>query len=116
MIVEDNELNMKLFNDLLRANGYSTLPMRNGYEALDALKEHRPDLIIMDIQLPEISGLEVTKWLKEDDSLKSIPVVAVTAFAMKGDEEVIRQGGCEAYISKPISVTSFLETVRRFIG
>jgi two-component system cell cycle response regulator DivK len=66
--------------------------------------------------LPEVSGLEVTKWLKEDDSLKAIPVVAVTAFAMKGDEEVIRQGGCEAYISKPISVTSFLETVRRFIG
>jgi two-component system cell cycle response regulator DivK len=85
-------------------------------EALDIAREHRPDLILMDIQLPEVSGLEVTKWLKEDDALKSIPVVAVTAFAMKGDEEVIRQGGCEAYISKPISVTSFLETVRRFVG
>jgi len=85
-------------------------------EALDIAREHRPDLILMDIQLPEVSGLEVTKWLKEDDSLRAIPVVAVTAFAMKGDEEVIRQGGCEAYISKPISVTSFLETVRRFLG
>jgi two-component system cell cycle response regulator DivK len=85
-------------------------------EALDIAREHRPDLILMDIQLPEVSGLEVTKWLKEDESLKAIPVVAVTAFAMKGDEEVIRQGGCEAYISKPISVTGFLETVRRFVG
>ena len=78
MIVEDNELNMKLFNDLLRANGYSTMPMRNGYDALDALQEHRPDLIIMDIQLPEISGLEVTKRIKQDDKLRSIPVIAVT--------------------------------------
>ena len=85
-------------------------------EALDIAREHHPDLILMDIQLPEVSGLEVTKWLKEDDTLRSIPVVAVTAFAMKGDEEIIRQGGCEAYISKPISVTSFLETVRRFLG
>jgi two-component system cell cycle response regulator DivK len=85
-------------------------------EALDIAREHHPDLILMDIQLPEVSGLEVTKWLKEDDTLKAIPVVAVTAFAMKGDEEVIRQGGCEAYISKPISVVSFLDTVRRFIG
>jgi two-component system cell cycle response regulator DivK len=70
----------------------------------------------MDIQLPEVSGLEVTKWLKEDETLRSIPVVAVTAFAMKGDEEVIRDGGCEAYISKPISVANFLETVRKFLG
>jgi two-component system, cell cycle response regulator DivK len=116
MIVEDNELNMKLFNDLLRANGYVTLPMRNGYEALDALKEHRPDLIIMDIQLPEISGLEVTKRIKQDEALKAIPVIAVTAFAMKGDEERIRQGGCEGYLSKPISVASFIQTVRSFVG
>ena len=70
----------------------------------------------MDIQLPEVSGLVVTKWIKEDDELKSIPVIAVTAFAMKGDEEKIRQGGCEAYIAKPISVTYFLETIRRFLG
>ena len=70
----------------------------------------------MDIQLPEVSGLEVTKWLKEDDDLKSIPVVAVTAFAMKGDEEKIREGGCEAYIAKPISVSSFLQTVERFLA
>ena len=116
LIVEDNELNMKLFHDLLEVHGYETLQTKDGREALDLARKHVPDLILMDIQLPEVSGLEVTKWLKEDDSLKTIPVVAVTAFAMKGDEEVIRQGGCEAYISKPISVTSFLETVRRFIG
>ena len=116
LIVEDNELNMKLFHDLLDAHGYNILQTKDGMEALDIAREHHPDLILMDIQLPEVSGLEVTKWLKEDDSLKAIPVVAVTAFAMKGDEEVIRQGGCEAYISKPISVTNFLDTVRRFIG
>src|SRR6195952_1681303 len=116
LIVEDNELNMKLFHDLLDAHGYNILQTKDGMEALDIARKHHPDLILMDIQLPEVSGLEVTKWLKEDDSLKAIPVVAVTAFAMKGDEEVIRQGGCEAYISKPISVTSFLETFRRFIG
>lgn len=115
LIVEDNELNMKLFHDLLDAHGYETLQTRDGIEALEIARTTRPDLILMDIQLPEVSGLEVTKWIKEDDNLRSIPVVAVTAFAMKGDEEKIREGGCEAYISKPISVTQFLETVQRFL-
>ena len=116
LIVEDNELNMKLFNDLLAAHGYRTIQTRNGFEALELTRKHRPDLILMDIQLPEVSGLEVTRWLKDDDELCQIPIVAVTAFAMKGDEERIRSGGCEDYISKPISVISFLETIRRFIG
>src|SRR5271167_1645992 len=116
LIVEDNDLNMKLFNDLLEAHGYNTLQTRDGIEALKLARQHRPDLILMDIQLPEISGLEVTKWLKEDDDLRAIPVIAVTAFAMKGDEEKIRSGGCEAYIAKPISVTSFLRTVERFLA
>jgi two-component system cell cycle response regulator DivK len=116
LIVEDNDLNMKLFNDLLEAHGYDTLQTRDGVEALRLAREHRPDLILMDIQLPEISGLEVTKWLKEDDNLRAIPVIAVTAFAMKGDEEKIRGGGCEAYIAKPISVTGFLRTVERFLA
>ena len=116
LIVEDNDLNMKLFNDLLEAHGYHTLQTRDGIEALKLARLHRPDLILMDIQLPEISGLEVTKWLKEDDDLRTIPVIAVTAFAMKGDEEKIRGGGCEAYIAKPISVTSFLRTVERFLA
>ena len=115
LIVEDNDLNMKLFNDLLEAHGYFTLQTKDGVEALRMARQHHPDLILMDIQLPEVSGLEVTKWLKEDDDLRTIPVVAVTAFAMKGDEEKIRNGGCEAYISKPISVAHFLETIRRFL-
>jgi two-component system cell cycle response regulator DivK len=116
LIVEDNELNMKLFHDLLDAHGYRTIQTRDGKEVLELAREHRPDLILMDIQLPEVSGLDVTKWLKDDPALKSIPVIAVTAFAMKGDEEKIREGGCEAYISKPISVSSFLETVRKFLA
>ena len=116
LIVEDNELNMKLFNDLLEAHGYATLKTGHGIEAMELARAHKPDLILMDIQLPEVSGLEVTRWLKQDDELKSIPVIAVTAFAMKGDEERIRQGGCEAYISKPISVTKFIETIKSFLG
>jgi two-component system cell cycle response regulator DivK len=107
---------MKLFHDLLEAHGYSILQTRDGMEALKLARQHKPDLILMDIQLPEVSGLEVTKWIKEDDELKSIPIIAVTAFAMKGDEEKIREGGCEAYIAKPISVTSFLKTVEQFLG
>lgn len=116
LVVEDNELNMKLFHDLLEAHGYNILQTKDGMEALRIAREHKPDLILMDIQLPEVSGLEVTKWIKEDEDLKSIPVIAVTAFAMKGDEEKIREGGCEAYIAKPISVTNFLETVRKFLN
>ncbi len=115
LIVEDNELNMKLFNDLLEAHGYETLQTKDGFKALEMAREHTPDLILMDIQLPEVSGLEVTKWLKDDESLQAIPVVAVTAFAMKGDEERIREGGCEAYLSKPITVSTFIQTVRQFL-
>ena len=105
LIVEDNELNMKLFHDLLEAHGYRTIQTRNGLDALILARTHRPDLV-----------LEVVKWLKDDDELRAIPIIAVTAFAMKGDEERIRSGGCEAYISKPISVLMFLDTIRRFIG
>jgi two-component system, cell cycle response regulator DivK len=116
LIVEDNELNMKLFHDLLEAHGYRTLQTKDGMEALRLAREHHPNLILMDIQLPEVSGLEVTRWIKEDDALKSIPVIAVTAFAMKGDEEKIREGGCEAYIAKPISVTNFMEVIQKTLG
>jgi two-component system, cell cycle response regulator DivK len=116
LIVEDNELNMKLFRDLLEAHGYQTSGTSNGFEALDIVRKLRPDLILMDIQLPEVSGLEVTKWIKEDKSLSMIPIIAVTAFAMKGDREKMRDGGCEDYIAKPISVASFLQTVERFLS
>lgn len=115
LIVEDNELNMKLFNDLLEAHGYNTLQSRNGMEAFELARQHKPDLVLMDIQLPEVSGLEVIKWLKEDDELSKIPVIAVTAFAMKGDEDRIREAGCEAYLSKPISVANFLDVVTQHL-
>lgn len=115
LIVEDNELNMKLFHDLLEANGYETEQTSDGHAVLDIARDIKPDLILMDIQLPEVSGLEVTSWLKSDDDLKDIPVVAVTAFAMKGDEDKIREGGCEDYISKPISVVHFLEVVKKYL-
>jgi two-component system cell cycle response regulator DivK len=113
MIVEDNELNMKLFRDLLEAHGYHTIRLRSGVEAVATARAEKPDVILMDIQLPEVSGLEVTRWLKADDELKSIPVIAITAFAMKGDEERIRAGGCVDYIAKPIAVGTFLATVRK---
>jgi len=115
LIVEDNELNMKLFRDLVEANGYETLTTRSGLNALDLAREHRPDLILMDIQLPEISGLDITRRIKMDADLSAIPIIAVTAFAMKGDEERIRQGGCEEYMSKPISVPHFIATLQRFL-
>ena len=115
LIVEDNELNMKLFHDLLEAHGLETVETRNGMDVVDVARENKPDLILMDIQLPEVSGLDVTKWLKQDEDLQDIPVIAVTAFAMKGDEEKIREGGCEDYISKPISVTRFLEVVDKHL-
>ena len=114
LIVEDNELNMKLFNDLVETRGCRIVQTRSGVEAVELARLHRPDLILMDIQLPEVSGLEVTQWLKDDEELRAIPVIAVTAFAMKGDEEKIREGGCEGYIAKPISVANFLQTVARF--
>ena len=107
---------MKLFHDLLEAHGVETIETSDGNKVLDIARESKPDLILMDIQLPEVSGLDVTKWLKDDEELKSIPVVAVTAFAMKGDEQKIREGGCEDYISKPISVTRFLEVVDSYLG
>ncbi len=116
LIVEDNELNMKLFHDLLEAQGYEIYQTRDGNQALGLAREHRPDLILMDIQLPEVSGLDVIKLLKGEEALKDIPIIAVTAFAMKGDEEKILAGGCEAYIAKPISVSHFLETVQKFIN
>lgn len=116
LIVEDNELNMKLFNDLLQARGYETLQSGDGVNTMQLAREHRPDLIIMDIQLPEVSGIAHIKMLKADDDLKDIPVLAVTAFAMSGDEEAIIEAGCDGYISKPISLPLFFETVAKYIN
>ena len=115
MIVEDNDLNLKLFRDLLEAHGYKTIHTRDGFEVLDMARQNRPDLIIMDIQLPEVSGIEITGWLKAADDLKKIPIIAVTAFAMRGDEEKIRAGGCDDYLSKPIAVHQFIATVKKYV-
>ncbi|MBL6930734.1 MAG: response regulator [Rhodospirillales bacterium] len=116
LIVEDNALNMKLFDQLLQANGYDTIQSIDGGDVWEIVKERSPDLIIMDIQLPGRSGLEITRDLKADEELKHIPIIAVTAFAMKGDEEVIREAGCDDYIAKPISVPLLLETVAKFLS
>ncbi len=116
LVVEDNDINMRLVHGLLETHGYGVLQARDGMEGWRMAQERRPDLILMDIQLPDVSGLEVTKWLKDDEILKAISVIAMTAFAMPGDEEKFREGGCDAYISKPISVTNFLQTVERFVN
>ena len=116
LIVEDNELNMKLFNDLLETQGYRVVQVDNGTDALGVVKSSMPDLILLDIQLPGHSGLDVTRPIKADETTKHIPVIAVTAFAMRTDEERIRAGGCEDYLAKPISVPVFLQTVKRYLG
>jgi two-component system cell cycle response regulator DivK len=115
LIVEDNELNLKLFRDLLGAHGFETFETKDGLNVPSLAREIRPDLILMDIQLPEISGFDITRNLKAEPDLRDIPVIAVTAFAMKDDEEKILRAGCEAYISKPISIMPFLQTIERFL-
>jgi two-component system, cell cycle response regulator DivK len=116
MIVEDNDLNRKLFHDLLASQGYGVVETADGTKAYDLAKQTKPSLIVMDIQLPEISGLEITKLIKADPELAHIPVIAVTAFAMKGDEEKILSGGCQAYIAKPITISHFLSTIKEYLG
>ncbi|MDZ4759474.1 MAG: response regulator [Alphaproteobacteria bacterium] len=113
LVVEDNELNMKLFCDLLDAFGFETVQSRDGLRAVDLTREHKPDLIIMDIQLPEVSGLDLTRWIKDDASISTIPIMAVTAFAMRQDELHVREAGCEAYMSKPIQMMPFINTVKQ---
>jgi len=112
LVVEDNELNLKLFCDLLGAHGYKAEPVRDGREAIGKAQAFAPDLIVMDIQMPHISGLELIEQIKADESLRAIPIIAVTAYAAKGDEERIREAGAEAYVSKPISLARFIEEVR----
>jgi two-component system cell cycle response regulator DivK len=116
LVVEDNELNLKLFCDLLRAHDYEAEPVRDGREAVASARAFAPDLIIMDIQMPHVSGLELIEELKADDELKAIPIMAVTAYAARGDEERIRDAGAEGYVSKPISVVRFVEAVRALLA
>ena len=116
LVVEDDYLNMKLFRDLIEAHGYRTIPARTGKEALDAVSAHDIDLILLDIELPDISGIEVTRRIKKDSATKSIPIVAVTAFATAKDSERIRSAGCDEYLTKPVSVDRLISAVQRFLG
>jgi len=115
LIVEDNEINAKLYIGLFESEGYGIIHSADGLDTLDLAREHKPDAIILDIQLPEVSGLEHARNLKADPALKHIPIIAVTAFAMRGDEERIMEAGCDAYLAKPVPTTVLLETIAKFI-
>lgn len=116
LVVEDNDLNLKLFRDLLENQGYQVIETKDGMEALGIARDVRPNLILMDIQLHGISGFDIITQIKKENEIKDIPIIAVTAFAMKDDEERILKSGCEAYISKPISIGPFLESVKKFLA
>ena len=111
LIVEDNDLNLKLLNDILEYHGYTIVTTRLGEAVLALAREHRPDLILLDIQLPDISGMEAARRLKEDERTRQIPIIAVTAFAMSGDAAKILASGCDAYVPKPFNVIEFLKLV-----
>ena len=114
LVVEDNPQNMTLICGILGSAGYHVWQAKRGMQGWELAQEHRPDLILMDIQLPDVSGLEITKWLKDNEELNSIPIIAVTAFAMVGDEEKILEAGCNGYISKPYSVRDILQVLKRY--
>jgi len=114
LVVEDNELNLKLLNDILEYHGYTVFTTRLGEPALELARQHSPNLILMDVQLPDISGMEAARRLKGDEQTRTIPIIAVTAFAMSGDEAKILASGCDAYVSKPFNVVEFLKVVERW--
>ena len=116
LIVEDNESNMKFYNDLLQVYGYNTLQTHDGMEVLKIARDHKPALILMDIQLGEVTGLDVATWIKNEDDLKDIPIVAVTAYAVKDDEKLILQSGCTTWLPKPVNTLTLIETVEHFIN
>jgi two-component system cell cycle response regulator DivK len=115
LVVEDNALNMKLFSAMLASQGYKVLEATDGPSGLAMAQSRLPDLIIMDIQLPGMSGLDVTKVLKGEDATRHIPIIATTAFALRGDDEKFLEGGCDGYMAKPIAITEFLKLVESFI-
>lgn len=115
LVVEDNELNLKLFCDLLRAHGHEVLPLRDGRDVVAQARDFLPDLVITDIHLPHVSGLDLILSLKRDATLAAVPVMAVTAYAGHGDEERIRAAGAQAYVSKPIAVLRFIEQVNALL-
>ena len=115
LIVEDNELNLKLFRDLIVSQGYNVIDTQNGIEAFSLVKKHNPNLILRDIQLHGISGFDIIKRIKSEEDTKDIPIIAVTAFAMKDDKEKILKSGCEDYISKPVMIAPFMEVIKKFL-
>ncbi len=115
LVVEDNDLNRKLFCDVLKANGYEVEPVADGEIALNAARAFAPDLVIMDIQLPNISGLDLIAAFRKDPTLVDAPILAVTAYAGKGDEERIRDAGAEGYLSKPVSISPFMAAVKALL-
>jgi CheY-like chemotaxis protein len=116
LVVEDNELNMKLVRSLLQLGKYQTLEAGNAEKGIQLARKHHPDLILMDIQLPGMDGLSATRLIKADGSLKDIPVVALTSYAMQGDEDKAVEAGCEGYITKPIDTRSFMKTIDFHLG
>ncbi len=116
MHVEDNEYNRKIVRDLLSKNQYELMEAHNGEAALEALARRRPDLILMDVQLPKLSGLEVTRMIRANSTLAHIPVIAITSFALSGDDRLALEAGCNGYISKPFRPRDLLDMIRRFIG
>lgn len=116
LVVEDNELNLKLFRDLLESQGYAVISTHDGMEAIRLAREEKPDLVLMDIQLPEVSGLDVAKWIRDDENLKDTPVIAVTAFALAEDDARVKASGCTAVLAKPISIKPFLELIAKTLA
>jgi two-component system, cell cycle response regulator DivK len=115
LIVEDNTLNMKLWNDILEAQGYALLKTASGVEAVEIARQDRPDLILLDLRLPDISGFDVARSLKADEVTRSIPVIALTAFASTEHQRQALASGCDGYISKPVNVINFLQTVKTWL-
>jgi two-component system, cell cycle response regulator DivK len=116
LVVEDNERNMRLFRDVLQASGYRTLEATTGERAVELVFEHRPDLVLMDIQLPDIDGVQALERLRADDRFASVPVLALTAQAMEGDRERFLAAGFDGYLSKPVDIPDFVATVKRYCG
>ena len=114
LIVEDNALNLKLFNDLLEYHGYILITTTLGRAAVELARQHRPDLIALDIQLPDITGLEVAQQLKAEERTREIPILAVTAFAMSGDRAKVLESGCDYYLAKPFNVQELRRLVERY--
>ncbi len=115
LITEDNPKNRKVFRDILSVNGYKSIEAVDGEEGYKMAKEHKPDLILMDVQLPGTDGYEITRRLKSEDDTKDIPLIIVTSFAMAGEENEARAAGCNDYLSKPINIHKFIETIKKYL-